>query len=127
MPRWRCYNTWWPVHQLPSRMFLQVAALKVSAELAGPKLYERWAAALHGSDAATAEDADAASAAVPYFADVLAASNENTFALADSGGGAQSLDALRAVPAGGLLQQSKYGSFAVTAAQTADLALAQTA
>jgi hypothetical protein len=98
----------------------QVAALRVSSELAGSKLHGRWAAALNGSDAAL-EDSE--SAARPYFADVLAASNESTLALADAPGTGQSVHAMRAIPAGGMLQSSKYGSFAVTAAQVADLLL----
>lgn len=108
---------------------MQVAALKVSSELAGLKLYERWTAALHGSDAHQTDDADAASSVPPYFADVLVASNENTFALADGfdgrGFGTGLPPALRGVPDGGLLQASKYGSFALTASQTTDLSLAQ--
>lgn len=96
----------------------------MSSELAGPKLHERWAAALNGSDA---QLDDGEPAATPYFADVLAASNDSTLALADAPGAGQSLDAMRAVPAGGMLQDSKYGSFAVTAAQAADLMLMQTA
>lgn len=103
---------------------IQVAALKVSSELAGPKLHERWAAALNGSDAALD---DAEPAATPYFADVLTTSNHSTLALADAPGAAQSLDAMRAVPAGGMLQDSKYGSFVVTAAQAAEVMLTQTA
>ena len=99
----------------------QVAALRVSSELAGSKLHGRWAAALNGSDAAALEDSEPA--ARPYFTDVLAASNESTLALADAPGSGQSADAMRAIPAGGMLQSSKYGTFAVTAAQAADLML----
>jgi hypothetical protein len=96
----------------------------VSSELAGGKLHGRWAAALNGSDAVL-DDGEAM--ARPYFADTLAASNESTLALADAPGCGQSTDALRAIPAGGMLQASKYGTFAVTATQVADLLLTPTA
>ena len=107
-----------------SLLNLQASALKVSPELSGSKLYERWNAVVHSPDAQTDGAGDAASA-TPYFADVLHASNDASYALADAKSASQ--EALTPLPLGCHVELSKFGTFLLTDAERTTLGLPQAA
>lgn len=97
---------------------VQVAPLKVSSQLAGSKLYDRWAAA-----AAAGEDAvdvsDGAPPAQPFLSPALEITSDNAFTLASDASEQQS--ALTAAAVGGIpipgcsTVTSKFGTFLLPA------------